>query len=200
MQEDTIYWSKSMTEGIKAVLLVKIFDTEIHTWIWTIFNFFRFTLKYLDHLVGFRSSKPISWPSRKQHGRYGFFETYHEIADQGFCCFLPYWYSWAFWAQFSKSYRNLLSSIFIFPVLTLLMFMRYLGSELYKRGTNTVIAFSCWDCAGFLFVLYSIKHVFHVLGDFWFVFCVLWWLSRNYFCVIWKIISMIFILNFMPKQ
>ena len=45
-----------------------------------------------------------------------------------------------------------------FSILTLSMSLRYLGSVLYMRGPYTVVAFSGRDCAGSLFVGYSVTH------------------------------------------
>ena len=70
-----------------------------------------------------------------------------------------------FWLSGMVS-RNLSSSNLIFSVLTLSMSLRYFGNELYKRGPNTVIAFSWRDCAGFLFVGYWITHCVPSLGCF----------------------------------
>ena len=45
-----------------------------------------------------------------------------------------------------------------------------INNKLYKRGQNTVIAFSWRDCAKFLFVNTESSTVFHVLAVFWFLF------------------------------
>ena len=46
----------------------------------------------------------------------------------------------------------------------------FLRNELYKLDQNTVIEFSWRDCDGLQFVVYSITHLFHVLGGFCFYF------------------------------
>ena len=59
------------------------------------------------------------------------------------------------------------------------MSLRYFGNELYKRGPNTVIAFSWRDCARFLFVGDWITHCVPYLGCFLvFILCPM---SHQYF-------------------
>ena len=64
----------------------------------------------------------------------------------------------ASWCDDIVGHFLLISSNLNFSVLTLSMSLRYFGNELYRQDTNTVIAFSWKDCAGFLFVGYWITH------------------------------------------
>ena len=123
---------------------------------------------YLDTWSGFEAGDSTTFVS-------SLIEPSDGWAGRGCCCFLMRWHSWAFLAHHTCriELQNLLSSNLNFSVLTLSMYLRYFGNELYNRGPNTVtvIAFSWSHCAGFLFVGYWIKPVFHVLGAFWFLFC-----------------------------
>ena len=94
---------------------------------------------------------------------YRFLEPYDETADQGCCFFLSRWHSWTFWAHQEWGLANCRSQI---------NFSTFdLCNELYKQSSNTVIEFSCRDCAGFLFVGYSITHCVPCFG--WFLVFIL---------------------------
>ena len=72
------------------------------------------------------------------------------------------------------SSRNMPCSNLNFSGLTPTMSLRYIGNELFKHCSNTVISFSCRDCAGFLFVGNSMTHCVPCLGGIWFLFCALY--------------------------
>ena len=50
---------------------------------------------YLVYVEWWQSSEPAPRTSRRLHCRCRFLEPYDGIADQGCCCFLPRWRSWA---------------------------------------------------------------------------------------------------------
>ena len=97
-------------------------------------------LTWIPAVVSKQMTAP--WPSRDSTTLVNLsLEPSDESAGQGGCCFLLLLTLLGIFGSSGMSSRNLLSSNFNFPVLTLLMSLRYFGDEVYNRGPNTVIAF-----------------------------------------------------------
>ena len=87
---------------------------------------------------GFEAAKPAPWQSRGLHHLVNSLSPKMSelVEDAVASC-------WGdIWGLSGMSSRNLSSSSWNISVLTLSMFLRYFGNELYNRGPNTVIAFS----------------------------------------------------------
>ena len=89
-------------------------------------------LTYLDTWSGFEAAKTAPWPSLGLHHFGKLFEPSDELAGQRCCCFLMWYYSWAYFGPSGMSSLNLSSSNLNFSVLTLSMSLRYFGNELHN--------------------------------------------------------------------
>ena len=69
---------------------------------------------YLDTWSGFEAAKTAPWPSRGLHHFGKFLEPSDERAGRGCCCFLMWWYSWAFLADQEWAPETCRAQILIF--------------------------------------------------------------------------------------
>ena len=87
----------------------------------------------------------------------------------GCCRFSPRWHSWAFWSHQDHIIEIRLN--FNYSILTLIMHVwEIFAQRVVQIGSKYSYWFSWRDCDGLLFVVYSITHLFHVLGGFCFYF------------------------------
>ena len=158
--------------GVHKVLLghCKGEQNALHSYIPNI----HISIIYLEHLQRFRNSQAskVRWfLNIENHHCCRFHELNYETADQGCCCFLPWWHSWAILAQKELVSEICPAHIKFFTVLTFLISLRYLG-RVHKQSSNNYCIYMkglCWVSVCWL--LYNTLYVFFVFNVFWFLFC-----------------------------